>query len=68
VARAIEVVDQDRPADADLVAQQPGVGELVVEGVVGVDVPARMGLTGVHEHPRELGVAVGRGIELRTLI
>lgn len=67
VRGAGEVVDEDVPADADLVAQQPGVGELGVQRVVRPDPLTRMRLAGVDEDPIEVGTAVGRVVEQRTL-
>lgn len=62
-----EVVDQDGPADADLVAQEPGVGEFGLEALVVADVFAGMRFSGVDENPLGLGMSFGRDVKQRTL-
>jgi hypothetical protein len=62
-----QIVHQDVPADSGLLAQQPGAGKLAPEAVVAGHVLPRMGLPGVHENPRGLGMPDRRGIEQRTL-
>jgi hypothetical protein len=57
-----QVVDEDRPADPDLVTQQPGIGQLAVERIVVRDVFARMGFAGVDKRPVGLGMPGGRGV------
>jgi hypothetical protein len=53
---AIDVVDDDRPADPELVAQPPCGRELVFEAAVGGQMLARVGLSRVEEVPAVLGV------------
>jgi hypothetical protein len=67
VGGAVEVVDEDVAADAHLVAQQPGIGQLGLERVVVGDMFARVSLADVDEHPVDVWVAVGRVVEQRTL-
>lgn len=62
-----EIVDQHGPADADLVAQEPGVGEFGLEALVVADMLAGMRLSGVDENPLGLGVSIGRDVKQRTL-
>jgi len=57
-----QVVNKDRPADPDLVTQQPGMGQLPVERIVLRDVFTRMGFAGVDERPVGLRVPGGRGV------
>ena len=64
---AVETVDDDGPADADLVAEQARVGELVVECAMRSDELTGMRFTCVDEVPRDIWVPVGRGVEQRTL-
>jgi len=64
---ARQVIDQDRPADPGLLAQQPGAGELVLEGVMVADVLTGVRLAGADERPGRFRVAAGRGVKQRTL-
>ena len=65
--RAVEVVDEDRPGDAELVAEQPRRGELVLEAPVRAEVLAGMRLARVDEVPAVAGVPVRELVEQRTL-
>lgn len=62
-----EVVNEDRPRDADLSAQAAGRSELLVEARVGSEVLARMRLPGVDEVPVPLGMLRRQLVEQRTL-
>jgi hypothetical protein len=57
-----QVIDEDRPADPDLVAQQPGIGQLAVERIVVLDVFAWMRFAGIDERPVNFGMPGGRGV------
>jgi hypothetical protein len=67
VYRAVQVVDQDVPADPGLLGQQIGAGQLALEAVVAGNALARVRLPCVDERPRGLGMAGRRGIKQRTL-
>ncbi len=54
MCRAGKVVDEDRPADADLVAQQPRAPELVVNAAMRADILAGVRLPGVDEVPGDV--------------
>jgi hypothetical protein len=64
---ADEVVDQDRPPDAELVAQTLGGGELVGEALVRGQMLSGMRLARVDEVPAVLGVLRSELVEQRTL-
>jgi hypothetical protein len=53
---ALEVVDEDRPRDAELVSQPPCGRELVLEACVSGQKLSRMRLARVDEVPAEAGV------------
>jgi hypothetical protein len=67
VRGAVEVVDEDLPPDADLVAQQACMSQLGREGVVRADVLAGMRLPDIDEQPVDVPEPVGRVVEQRTL-
>jgi hypothetical protein len=67
VGGAVEVVDDDRATNADLVSQQESIAQLRVEVAVMADVLTRMRLAGVDEEPRQLRMASGGVVEQRTL-
>jgi hypothetical protein len=64
---AVEVVDEDRARNADLVPQPPCGRELVVERSVRRQMLARMRLARVDEVPAEAGVLRCELVEQRTL-
>jgi hypothetical protein len=67
VNRALEVVDEYRPFDPELVAKAPRRGELVLDARMGRQVLARMRFPRVDEIPTEVGVALCELVEQRTL-
>lgn len=62
-----ELVDEDRPRDADLVAQAAGRSELLVKAAMRCQMLAWMGLAGVDEVPVPLGMVRYQLVEQRTL-
>ena len=64
---SLEVVDEDRPSDPDLVSQPAGRGELVPEAGVWPEMLARVSLPRVDEVPAEAGVSQCEFVEQRTL-
>ena len=64
MSRADQVVDQDRPRDAEALPEGTGVSELLSERAVGWEVLTGMGLPGVEEDRGDLA----RGILRRQLI
>jgi hypothetical protein len=54
MGRSVQVVDQDRAADPDLVAEPPGGGELGSEVSVRPDDLPRVRLSGVDEEPSQV--------------
>jgi hypothetical protein len=67
VDAALQVVDEDRAADPELVPEAAGGGQLVLEALVREQMLARVGLTRVDEVPAELGVLRREPVEQRTL-
>src|SRR6266508_63990 len=63
----VEVVDEDRARDAELVAQPASGGELVVEAFVRGQLLARVRLPRVDDVPADVGVLWGELVEQRTL-
>ena len=59
VGGAFQVVDENRPPDADLIAQQSGMLQFRLEGIDRADDLARMRFPGVDEEPRDVRMAVG---------
>jgi len=64
---SLEVVDEDRPCNPDLLPQPAGRGELVLEGGVRPEMLAWMRLPRVDEVPAEAGVSQCELVEQRTL-
>jgi hypothetical protein len=64
---SLEVVDEDRPCDPDLVPQPPRRRELVPEGGMRPEMLARMRLPCVDEVPAEADVSQSELVEQRTL-
>jgi hypothetical protein len=64
---AVEVVDEDRTRDAELVPEPPRRCELVLEGRMRRQVLSRMRLARVDEAPAEVGVLRCELVEQRTL-
>jgi hypothetical protein len=64
---AFEVVDEDRPGDAELVPQPTRCGELVLEARVCSEVFPRMCFARVDEVPAERRVLRRQLVEQRTL-
>jgi hypothetical protein len=67
VHRPVEVVDEDRPSDAELVAQPPRRGELVLEAFVRGQLLARVRLARIDDVPADLRVLRCELVEQRTL-
>jgi hypothetical protein len=67
VGRPLEVVDEDRPGDPDLVAQSRRRRELVLEGGVCGQVLARVRLARVEEVPAPVRMPPREIVEQRTL-
>src|SRR3954454_9861186 len=65
--RALEVVDEDRPGNAELVPEPPRGRELLVEAGVGGQVLPRVRLARVEEVPAVTGVLRRELVEQRTL-
>jgi hypothetical protein len=59
VHRALEVVDENRPGDPQLVAEATRGGELVVDARMRRQVLTRVRLPRVDEVPTEVAVALG---------
>ena len=64
---SLEVVDEDRPRDANLVPEPASRRELVLEGGVCRQVLSRMRLPRVEEVPAVAGVPRCKLVEQRTL-
>ena len=67
VGGAFQIVDQDWPADADLVPEEAGAGQLGFEAVVSPDLLAGMGLAGVDEYPTGVRMTLRCLAQQRTL-
>jgi hypothetical protein len=67
VRGALQIVNQDGAADADLVAQQRRARQLVIERRVMTNVFPGVRLAGVDEVPRNVWMLVGDAVEQRTL-
>ncbi|MBA3362115.1 MAG: hypothetical protein H0T94_11730 [Acidimicrobiia bacterium] len=59
MSRPVEVIDQDGPANSDLISQPPGVRKLLFEALLGADQLAWVSFPGVDECPIGVGELVG---------
>jgi len=67
VGGALQVVNQNRPSNPNLVAEETGGRQLGIEAAMSTNLLAGMGLPGNNERPGGFGMPIRRVAEQRTL-